>query len=302
MDLFVRVVYMLGLLGIGVAARSVGLLDDRRTDWLNRFAFYAALPALIFLSTYAEPLGEILSPTVVIGLWIVLFATVGLSWLIHRRNEVPAARGVAMVQSYHSNFGYFGLPLVASTLGTAAAAKASLILGVGALTQVPLTILILLRVTDSDASIADELKGVVTNPVLIALVIGLVFSWRGFGVPAPATAGLGVLSDLALPIALLCVGASIELALPREDLGTVGSVVGLKVLLMPVLAWVTFTLLGASELTLQASVLMFGAPTAVSTYIYASELGGDRRIASLNIFATTVVSIVTLLGVFELLL
>jgi len=302
MDLFVRVLYMLGLLGVGIAARSVGVLDEQRADWLNRFAFYAALPALIFLSTYAEPLAEILSPTVVLGLWVVLFVTVGLSWLVHRRNDTPAARGVAMVQSYHSNFGYFGLPLVAATLGSAAAAKASLILGVGALTQVPLTIVILLRVTGSDAAIADELRGVVTNPVLVALVIGLVFSWQGFGVPAPATDGLGVLAELALPIALLCVGASMELAFPREDLGTVGSVVGLKVVLMPALAWLTFTLLGVSNLTIQASVLMFGAPTAVSTYIYAGELGGDRRIASLNIFVTTVVSIVTLLGAFEVLL
>jgi len=157
-------------------------------------------------------------------------------------------------------------------------------------------------VTGSDAAIADELRGVVTNPVLVALVIGLVFSWQGFGVPAPATDGLGVLAELALPIALLCVGASMELAFPREDLGTVGSVVGLKVVLMPALAWLTFTMLGVSDLTIQASVLMFGAPTAVSTYIYAGELGGDRRIASLNIFVTTVVSIVTLLGAFELLL
>ncbi|MEF8882260.1 MAG: AEC family transporter [Halapricum sp.] len=302
MDLLTRLLYMLGLLGVGVAARALGVLDDRRTNWLNRFAFYVALPALIFVSTYAEPLGEILSPTLVVGLWIVVLVTASLSWIVHRRRRTPATRGVAVVQSYHSNFGYLGLPLVAATLGSAAAAKASLILGVGALTQVPLTVLILLRVTDTDASVLDELRGVVTNPVLVALSIGLLFSWQGATVPAAAATGLGYLSDLALPVALLCVGASLELTLPERDYGTIGSVVALKVFFMPLLAWATFTALGAPTLTLQAGVLMFGAPTAVSTYIYASELGGNRRIASVNIFVTTVVSIVTLFGALQFLL
>lgn len=302
MDLLTRLLYMLGLLGVGVAARALGILDNRRTDWLNRFAFYVALPALIFVSTYAEPLGEILSPTLVVGLWIVVLVTASLSWIVHRHRRTPATRGVAVVQSYHSNFGYLGLPLVAATLGSAAAAKASLILGVGALTQVPLTILILLRVTDTDASVWDELRGVVTNPVLVALSIGLLFSWQGATVPAAAATGLGHLSDLALPVALLCVGASLEMTLPERDYGTIGSVVALKVFFMPLLAWATFTALGAPTLTLQAGVLMFGAPTAVSTYIYASELGGNRRIASVNIFVTTVVSIVTLSGALQFLL
>lgn len=302
MELLGRVLYMLGLLGVGIAARTVGVLDESRTDWLNAFAFYVALPALIFVSTYTEPLGDIVSPTLVLGLWIVLFVTAGLSWVIHRRQASPATRGVATVQSYHSNFGYLGLPLVDATLGTAAAAKASLILGVGALTQVPLTIVLLLRITDSDASIRDELRGVLTNPVLVALAIGLLFSWRGAGVPATVSTGLVWLSELALPVALLCVGASLELSIPQHDFDTVGSVVALKVFLMPAVAWLTFTLLGATALTVQAGVLMFGAPTAVSTYIYASELGGDRRIASVNIFVTTVVSIVSLFGALRYLL
>ncbi|MEF8976211.1 MAG: AEC family transporter, partial [Halapricum sp.] len=100
MDLLTRLLYMLGLLGVGVAARALGVLDDRRTNWLNRFAFYVALPALIFVSTYAEPLGEILSPTLVVGLWIVVLVTASLSWIVHRRRRTPATRGVAVVQSY----------------------------------------------------------------------------------------------------------------------------------------------------------------------------------------------------------
>jgi len=42
------------------------------------------------------------------------------------------------------------------------------------------------------------------------------------------------------------------------------------------------------------------APTAVSTYAYATELGGDATFASLNVFATTVAALGTLSAFLQL--
>ncbi len=294
MELVFRMAYMLSLLAAGVAARRAGLLRETRRDRLNALGFYVALPALIFVSTYDQPLGELLSPELVVGLWVVLFTILGVSLLVHRRTDSPATRSVAVVQSYHSNFGFLGLPLVALLLGSAAAGQASVILGVGALTQVPMTVLILVAVNDADASLASELRSVATNPVLITLAIGLCIAALSVSVPASLTTGLGWIADLALPLALVLVGSSLELRLPDSDLGALGSVVALKVFLMPVVAWVAFTALGATPLTRNAGVVMFGAPTAVSTFIYATELGGDAEFASVAIFATTLVSVGTL--------
>ncbi|WP_226011923.1 AEC family transporter [Halomicrobium salinisoli] len=294
MDLLARLGYMLALLAVGVGARQTGLLGEQRRDLLNAVAFYVALPALIFHSTYQRSLGEIVTPQLVAGLWLVLGATVGIAWLVHARTESRATRSVAVVQSYHSNFGYLGLPLVASTLGGAAAATGSIILGVGALTQVPMTVLLLITMNDADASVTGELRSVATNPVLAALAAGLVVGAVGATPPAPAETALAWASEAALPLALLLIGSSLELALPTETLDTLGAVVGLKVFLMPVLAWAAFTALGADPLTRNAGVIMFGAPTAVSTFVYANELGGDAEFASTTVFATTLVSVATL--------
>ncbi|SFR98563.1 hypothetical protein SAMN05216559_2056 [Halomicrobium zhouii] len=294
MDLGVRLLYMLSLLAVGLAARHVGLLEATRRDRLNAVAFYVTLPALIFLSTYDQPLGTLLSPELLAGLWVVLFAVVGASWLVHRRTDPRSTRSIAMVQSYHSNFGFLGLPLVAVTLGSAAAGRGSIILGIGALTQVPLTVLLLVSMNDAEASLGSELRSLATNPVLIALALGLIASVYSLSVPDAAQTGLGWLSDLALPLALVLVGSALEMRMPDSDWQALGGVVGLKVFLMPVFAFVAFTALGADPLTRNAAVVMFGAPTAVSTFIYASELGGDAEFASVAVFATTVVSVGTL--------
>lgn len=293
LDLLGRFAYMLALVAAGFVARRLGLLTDARNDRLGQFAFYVLLPALVFTSTYDKRLNELISVELVVGLALVLGTVVCLSWLLNRSDDT-AIKSVAIVQSYHGNMGFFGVPVVAATLGSAAAGTASVILGIAALVHVPLTVLTLVTVNDAEANIVGELRSVATNPVLLTLLVGLGFATLGQGIPAAADTGLGWLSTLALPVALLAVGGSLDPQGHEIPLSRTGVVVGLKVLAMPLVAYLVFTGLGTDTLTRNAALVMFGAPTAVSTYVYATELGGDAAFASVNVFATTVASIVSL--------
>ena len=181
-----------------------------------------------------------------------------------------------------------------TTFDARVTAIASVVLGVISLTQVPLTILILTTMNEADAAISTELGRLVRNPVLLTLVAGLTVGSLGLSVPGPITAGLDVLGTLALPIALLCVGASLQIDLPNVDVAASGAVVAVKIVCMPVLGWIALSLLEVDAATFTASIVMLGTPTAVSTYVFASEIGGDEEFASLNVFLTTLASIATL--------
>lgn len=294
MEVLVRLLALLAVLLVGAGLRSTGLLDDGRTRRLNAAAYYGALPALIFVSTYDQAIGELLSARLLGGLLFVLFATAAIAWLIHRERSSTPRRSVAVVQSYHSNLGYLGLPLVAATFGADVTAVASVILGVISLVQVPLTVLILATMNDADAAITGELTGLVKNPVLLSLFAGLAVGSSGIAVPGSVAIGLDAVGSLALPLALLCVGASLQIDASSVDFGATGTVIGLKIVCMPLLAWAVFSTLAVDSATFTASVVMLGTPTAVSTYVFATELGGDREFASLNVFGTTLVSVATL--------
>jgi len=125
----VRVALLLGMVLAGSLARWGGVLTEERTEALTAYAFFVALPALVFVSTFDREPAELVSPALLAGLWVTLAVAVGLAWLVHRRERDPARRSVAVVQSYHSNFGYIGLPIVTATLGTTAAGPASVVLG-----------------------------------------------------------------------------------------------------------------------------------------------------------------------------
>ena len=294
MELVARLLGLLVLLLIGTGLRQVGILDTTRTARLNTVAYYFALPALVFTATYDRNVAAILTPALVVGIVGVLLSTAALAWLCNRHRALPDRQSVAMIQSYHSNLGYLGLPLVAATFSGEVTAVASVVLGIASLVQVPITVVVLVSINGADTSPVDQLAELATNPVLLALVAGIVIGSLGLPVAQPVTAILDVLATLALPLALLCVGATLQVDRAGLDWGATGSVVGLKLLVMPALAWAVFSALGVGAAAFTAAVVMLGTPSAVSTYVFASELGGDSQFASLNVFATTVGSLASL--------
>ncbi|MFC3478235.1 AEC family transporter [Halobacterium litoreum] len=300
MELVGRLLGLLALLLAGTALRAVGVLDETRSERLNAFAYYVALPALIFVSTYDQSVASLVTPALFAGHSFVLLATAGVAWAVHRGRGERAERSVAIVQSYHSNVGYLGFPLIAATFDARVTAVAGVVLGVVSLVQVPLTIAVFVSVNEADVPLRREATQLVANPVLLSLLAGLLVGAGDVGVPAGVAGGLDAVGSLALPTALLCVGASLDVDVPSVDAWSTGTVVALKVVFMPVLAWLVFRGLASDAATVTASVVMLGTPTAVSTFVFAGELGGDTEFASLNVFASTVASVATLFSLVAL--
>jgi len=294
MDLLFRLLGMLGIIGLGILARRTGILTPPRTALLNAVTFYVALPALIFTATYDQNPADIASLDLLGGVWLTMAATLGLAWLVHQRITVDSRRSVAIVQSFHSNMGYLGLPLVTAGLGSPAAGQAAVILGIGALTHTLVTTTTLVRINGTTTDPRRELGRLAKNPIVLTLAAGAAVATVAWTPPTSAIEGLSVVAQGALPLALLCIGASLKVDVAGGDLPIAGSVIGLKVLAMPAIAFLVFTALGAPPVTIAAAVVMFGTPSAVVTYIYAGELGGDANLASANVLATTIVGVVTL--------
>jgi len=302
MEVLVRLAGLLALLLAGTGLRRVGVLDASRTELLNRAAYYVALPALVFVATYDQAIGDLVSWELFVGVVVALLGTALAASVVHRNRSPSARRSVAVVQSYHSNLGYLGVPLVAATFDAEVTAIASVVLGIGSLVQVPVTVILLVSMngTNAEGALGRHLRSLAGNPVLIALVAGMAIGWFELAVPTAAATGLDLAGALALPLALLCVGATLQVDPSTVDRGATASVVALKVACMPAIAWAALSLLRVDAAAFTAGVVMLGTPTAVSTYVFATELGGDAGFASLNVFVTTVASVASLTVLIEL--
>lgn len=304
MEVLGRLLALLAVLLVGTGLRAVGVLGPDGRDRLNALAYYVALPALVFVATYDRALGDVASWALLVAVTAAYLGTALLAWVVHRNRTPSGRRGVAVVQSYHSNLGYLGVPLVAATFDAEITAIASLVLGIGLLIQVPLTVLVLVSLGGdggaADADLGRRFRSLATNPVLVALAAGIAVGALGLPVPAAAATALDGVGSLALPLALITVGASLTADRSAFHAPAIASVAALKLACMPAIAWAAFALLGADPATLAAGVVMVGTPAAVSTYVFAAELGGDAAFASLTVFVTTVASVGSLTALSEL--
>lgn len=138
------------------------------------------------------------------------------------------------------------------------------------------------------------LKAIVTNPLIIGSVVGVLWSFFRVGFH-PILAGiLEPLSNLALPLGLMCVGAGLELKALRHASAPflVSSVA--KLVVFPVLTLGLALLLGLDGTMVQAAILLAALPTATSSYILARQLGGDAPLMAAIISGQTLLGMLTL--------
>jgi predicted permease len=136
--------------------------------------------------------------------------------------------------------------------------------------------------------------GVVSNPLVLACVAGVLWSLTGAELPKVASRTLSMAGQMALPLALLGVGASLHLGAVRESLAAAGVAAVLKVVAGPVAGLLIARAMGLGDESLRVALLFLASPTAVTSFVMADQLGADRRLASNIVVLSTVMAVVPL--------
>ena len=116
----------------------------------------------------------------------------------------------------------------------------------------------------------------------------------GGHLPIAATRPIGLLSDAALPMMVLVLGMQLERATIPERPGVVAAAVALSLLVAPIVALGLAWTLGVVGPARQASVVLASMPAAVVTTILALEFEVAPAFVTSVVFATTLLSPLTL--------
>ncbi len=297
--------FALVLLGY-VAARQ-GWMPLAAIPGLNTFVLFFALPCMLFRFGVTTDMAQLLQPAVwALHASVALFV-VALTIALTRRGTMgwnDAAFG-ALVAAF-PNTGFMGVPLLVGLLGVQASAPAII------------TILIDLVITSSlcialsrldgaglaGARIAARraLRGVLSNPMPWAILLGAWFSAGQWRLPQPMQQSVWMLADAASPAALFTIGAVLaraHLVAPTQTrMVAVWPVVGIKLILHPALvfmgAWL-FARMGwpIERETLTALVLVAALPSASNVSILAERFGADTGRIARIILLTTALAFIT---------
>jgi hypothetical protein len=216
---------------------------------------------------------------------------VGLTWRI-RSGEL----GTFIQASFHGNLGYIGLAVAYYSLGNDGFVRASIIAGFIMILQNFLAV-VALQFNSDDASISSSKRNAVLkilgNPVILSALAGILFSSTGLKLPLVISRILDILSGLALPMALILIGASLSFRLMRLKLSRIFSSSILKLILLPGLGFFLYRMLDIKLQNYLPGLILLASPTATLTYVMAKEMNGDTDFAVAAVSFCTLLSAVT---------
>lgn len=291
---------------LGWILKNKNVLDSSFFAGADKFVFNIALPTMLFLdlaetgdissfnfTLVAFCIGSVLAVFVLLCVFVPLFC---------RDN---AKRGAAIQGIYRSNFAILGTSVVINMFGDAATGSLASVLPVTVITFNVLAVIALsvFAPKNKKLSTADLFKtiilNIVKNPLIIALVIGILFLLTGLKLPTILDGSLGYISDSTLPLALMSLGANIEPKHIKESFlpAIISSLC--KTVIVPLAVVTVAALIGFRGIDLGVILILFSSPTAVSSYIMAKTMGSDHNLASQILLYTTVLSVITMfIGIF----
>ncbi|HWT15567.1 MAG TPA: AEC family transporter [Patescibacteria group bacterium] len=268
-------VLVLLLLALGYACTRLRLFPDHAAEVLNQFALYLCLPAAILrhvpsLQFSADIAVVAVVPWLVLGLSVAAIVPIA-RWLRLRDEE----RAVLLLCVPLGNTSFLGYPLTEALLGRDALPFAVIYDQFGSFLILTTWGLWVLARYGGDARPTPTamLQRIVRFPPFIALVVALLV--MPDEPPSMIANVLVKLSDTLLPVAVLAVGLTLKLRLPRDELAPLGAGLLLKLLVLPAAVFGLMTLMRSHGDAADAIVL----ETAMPPMITAGALAISHRLA-----------------------
>ena len=293
---------VLVLLIMGNLLLRAKLINDEFVTTGSKLVFTVALPALLFISISQADFSKAANPVLIItGLTGTLGYFLVLMLASHLMVPNRQATGVVTQGGFRANMGIIGLAYCAQTYGNDGLAAASVYLGMVTILFNVLSVFILNFYQEGKRSLTSQIEGILKNPLIIAIVIALPFSYFDWQLPVLLTTTGEYFAQLTLPLALLCTGASLQFRSFSADWFNISLSSLSKCVFYPAVMVGVAYAAGLRGMPLGIVLLMTIAPTAAASYVMVRTLGGDYRLAASIIAITTVLSLPLTIAAFDFL-
>ncbi len=283
------------VIALGWGLRRRGFPGEAFWAPAERLTYFVLFPALLVHSLATAQLDGFS----ILPLAAALVATVLLTTLIlmglRRRLGADGPAFTSVVQGAIRANTYVGIAAAFALYGDAGLTLAALAIAVLVPTVNVISVAVLSRYAGQvPAGPGAWLAPLARNPLIIGCAAGIALNASGVGLPYGLAPTLDVLGHAALPLGLMAVGAGLDLDAARAAGGLVRTACGLKLLVMPVIAWAACAAFGVEGLTATVAVLFAALPGAPASFVLARELGGDTRLMASIITASVIAAALTM--------
>lgn len=284
---------IVALILLGLGLRRMGFPGDGFWPAAERFTYFILFPALLVHHLSLARLGDYAVRSVAAVIVALLLGMTAVVYTIRPWLTVDGPGFTSVYQGVIRFNTYVGLAVVFAVFHTEGGTVAALVMAIMIPLINVLCVLVLVAHVGGAVTVGGVVRGLVTNPLILACLLGIGLNVTGIGLPWGSVAVLEILARAALPLGLLAVGAGLRLdglAQPRLLIGTSA----LKLLGAPALAGMLCGLVEPGRLETAVLVTFTALPGASASYILARQMGGDAPLIAAIVTVETALAIVTL--------
>ncbi|KQS09210.1 hypothetical protein ASG04_10075 [Curtobacterium sp. Leaf183] len=292
------------IIAAGYGVGRAGLLGPHAQFVMSRLAFFVLMPCLLFHTIATADIAALVSPMLWVSLLsavVVALGTAAVFGLVLRRSVTVTTVG-ALAASY-VNANNIGLPVAVYVLGQATAVVPVILLQLVVMAPIALTILD--AATASGRGWKRRVLGPVSNPLIIASLLGLLCSALRIDLPTPVLEPFSLVGAAAVPVVLLSFGMSLHGSAPLRDPAIRTDVIvasSIKLVVMPAVAFVLARFVfGLGEQQVFVLTTLGALPAAQNVFNYAQRYGAAVPVARDVVLISTIGAVPVLVAIAALL-
>lgn len=281
-------------MALGYFLKLIRMFDKSLLDSMNNLVFKAFLPVLLFSNIYKTNLDGALNTKLII---FAFFAVIGIflivTLLVPLMEKDNRKRGVMIQGMFRSNFVIFGLTVASAMYDESTVGIIAILVGIIIPTFNVLAVVCLEMFRGGKLNFKQLTKGVITNPLIIASVIGICFLYSGFKLPTAIENSINDIAKIATPLSLILLGGSfafkdVKKYLKPMLITVIGRLAVVPGIVIPISVWAGFR-----GIDLLGLLLIFASPTAVSSFTMAQKMDGDSDLAAQIVVFTSAFSVLS---------
>ena len=284
---------------LGMLFRKLGWMDEEVAAKMNKFVFLIPLPVLLFGDLAKVDFKEVWNIKFVIFCFVVTFICITIAALVSCIWKDRSIQGEFIQASYRSSAALLGIAFIQNIYGNAGMAPLMIIGSVPLYNMMAVVVLSVFKPGQSglDRTVVKKtIKGIVTNPILIGIVAGLVWSALKIPMPAIPKKVISSIGNVATPMGLMAMGATFDIKkafgkIKPSAIAAFMKLIGLCAIFLPIAVK-----LGFRTDKLVAILIMLGSATTVSSFVMAKNMGHEGTLSSSVVMLTTMFSAFTVTG------
>ena len=277
--------------------RKLGWMDEVFAAKMNKFVFLVPLPVLLFEQLATVDFSEVWDIKFILFCFVVTAISITISTLISLLWKDRSIKGEFIQATYRSSAALLGIAFIQNIYGTVGMAPLMIIGSVPLYNIMAVVVLSVFKPGNNSfdkALVKKTLKGIATNPIIIGIVAGFVWSALKLPMPLILHKTVSSIGATATPMGLMSMGATFEMKKATSKMkptlvAVFMKLIGFCAIFLPVAA-----MLGFRNEQLIAILVMLGSATTVSCFVMARNMGHEGTLSSGVIMMTTLLSAFTL--------